>query len=330
MSEVPLTERLVLLGNRWMEYGSKELLPLVDSSHLLGDGNAMRRLLETDGYLLIRGLHDRDEVLGARLRVLEHIQNSGEDQLNRTYTLEEGVLNHDCRAGCVPFMEGANNLTQCEAVKRVIEGRRAVDFFRTLFQEEPRTFDYKWLRAMYSEGFTGAHVDNVYMGRGTNQLLTMWTPFDDVNIEKGTLAICESSHRLPSFSHFQETYGSFDVEEGGLEGSGWFTNDPLEITQQFGGQWRTSDFQAGDALIFTMRTVHMSTVNTTHYARISCDTRWLPASHQPDPRYVGEIKSQVMPKYGVHGQDSRSNKTKKITMDDLKTKWGFPKLELVR
>ena len=27
------------------------------------------------------------------------------------------------------------------------------------------------------EGFTGAHVDNVYMGRGTSELLTMYVFF---------------------------------------------------------------------------------------------------------------------------------------------------------
>ena len=30
-----------------------------------------------------------------------------------------------------------------------------------------RTFDFKWLRGVHREAFTGAHVDNVYMGRGT-------------------------------------------------------------------------------------------------------------------------------------------------------------------
>jgi ectoine hydroxylase-related dioxygenase (phytanoyl-CoA dioxygenase family) len=51
-------------------------------------------------------------------------------------------------------------------------------------------------RAIYREAFTGAHVDNVYMCRGTDQLYTMWTPMGDVTTEMGTLAMCEGSHRL--------------------------------------------------------------------------------------------------------------------------------------
>jgi hypothetical protein len=29
-----------------------------------------------------------------------------------------------------------------------------------------------------------------------------------------------------------------------ITGTGWFTTDPWEITEKFGGQWKTSDFKA--------------------------------------------------------------------------------------
>ena len=38
----------------------------------------------------------------------------------------------------------------------------------------------------------------------------------------------------------------------------------------------TLAFSAGDILIFTMRTIHMSSVNVTNKLRLSCDTRWQP------------------------------------------------------
>ena len=98
----------------------------------------------------------------------------------------------------------------------------------------------------YEGGFTGAHVDSVYMGRGTKDLLTMWTPFCDLPIERGVLAVlCESSNILPEFKHFRETYGCCDIERVGLKGTGWFTEDSEEITNHFGGVWKTRDFNAG-------------------------------------------------------------------------------------
>ena len=36
-------------------------------------------------------------------------------------------------------------------------------------------------------------------------------------------------------------------------GSGWFTTDPFDITDKFGGHWKTTDYKAGDVMIFTMR-----------------------------------------------------------------------------
>ena len=52
---------------------------------------------------------------------------------------------------------------------------------------------------MPREGYTGAHVDNVYMSRGSDKVLTMWTPFCDITPDIGTLAVCESSNRLPRY-----------------------------------------------------------------------------------------------------------------------------------
>jgi len=70
-------------------------------------------------------------------------------------------------------MEGQNDLTHSEKVLRVLEGPRLREFFSGLFDTPARSFDYKWLRAMHKGGFTGAHVDNVYMNRGS-QVCRMW------------------------------------------------------------------------------------------------------------------------------------------------------------
>jgi len=52
---------------------------------------------------------------------------------------------------------------------------------------------------MHKQGFTGAHVDSVYMSRGTENVLTMWTPFSDITPLVGTLAVCEGSNRLERY-----------------------------------------------------------------------------------------------------------------------------------
>lgn len=312
--------RKVKLGTREVMFPSSYIQPLQDCNHLLDDPEALWRELDEKGYLYVKGLHNRQEVLDARLAVLQHIMSEGEGKLDLKKNWEAGVLDLRCGGGCLPYMEGKNDITHSEAVARVIEGPRPFAFFSKLFGETAKTFDYKWLRAVHRQAFTGAHVDNVYMARGTDRLLTMWTPFGDCDPTIGCLAVCEGSNRLPEFQKLHDTYSLVDVEAVNLNGSGWFTTDPFEITERFGGQWKTTIYQAGDVLIFGMKTVHMSTANLTDLVRISCDTRWQPASQPADPRYVGDLKKPLA-KFGLHAGDGKQPST--VTMEELKARWGF-------
>ncbi|XP_052242783.1 uncharacterized protein LOC127852830 isoform X2 [Dreissena polymorpha] len=308
------------LGTQEVTFPSDYLQPLQDSNHLIGDRDAIWREIKEKGYLLIRGMHDRQEVLDARLYVLDRIRKSGDRKFDSSRPWQEGVLDARCGDGCVPNWQGKNDVTHSEPIIKVLEGPRPFKFFEDLFGEKPRTFDYKWLRAVHRQAFTGAHVDNVYMARGTKNLLTMWTPFGDVDPEIGCLAVCEGSNRLPGFEKFHQTYSEIDVEAINLNGSGWFTTDPFEITQ-FGGQWKTAEFKAGDALIFGMNTVHMSTANLTDLVRISCDTRWQPANEPADPRYVGDFQKPAQ-QFGLYA-DAEKMKPSAVTMEELKARWGF-------
>lgn len=158
------------------------------------------------------------------------------------------------------------------------------------------TFDYKWLRGVPRRRFTGAHMDYVYMSRGSSRLLTTWVPMGDTSLEMGGLAMCKGSHRSAGLSRLRETYGSMDQEKEGMQGTGWFTEDPAEVeavaTASSGDdpcqcQWVAGDYRAGDVIMFGMRTLHMSTANLTDKVRISCDVRWQPKGDEVDPRYVG-------------------------------------------
>lgn len=157
--------------------------------------------------------------------------------LDPSHPLADGVLLERCGIGCVPFMEGQNELTHSPEMLEVFEGAGIQRVFRGLLDsEEVRSFDFKWLRAMPKESFTGAHFDRVYMGRGTiDRLLTCWIPFGDNPVEMGTVAVCEGSHKLESFAPLRCTYGLLDHERDGLDGSGWFTQDPWEVCRLFGG-----------------------------------------------------------------------------------------------
>lgn len=271
----------VRFGNRTFEYPSDQLGELRDSTDLRHDPVALRARFDTDGYLLIRGLIDPDKVIRARQTILEYMaEREGLEPGSRPL---DGVMG---QYGKGVGLMGRKPITHQGNVKAVFEAPELFDFYSRFFDEPVTTFDYKWLRAVGHEEFTGAHYDVVYMGRGTDRLRTCWIPLGEIDIQQGVLAICEGSHNSPRFEKLRQTYGRMDVDRDRV--GGWFSNDPLEIVEKFGGQWKTSSFRPGDILTFGMYTLHASTTNTTDRWRLSCDVRFQPAADPIDERWVGD------------------------------------------
>lgn len=247
-----------------MDYPA-ELGELRDANGLLGDMEALRARMREDGYLLLRGFHPRRKVMEARERILSEMKKRG------------------VGAGQHRVMK---DIAAASEVMAVLESPRLFDFFEGYFGEPSLTFSEKWLRAVENGKYTGLHYDRVYMGRGSSNLHTVWTPFGDTPMELGTLAICVGSH-TEKFRKLIETYGQSDVDRDRIAGGGWFSHDPREVSEKFGGEWKTTNFQAGDIMIITMLTMHCSTQNVTDRIRLSCDIRFQPASEPADERWYG-------------------------------------------
>ena len=86
------------------------------------------------------------------------------------------------------------------------------------------------------------------------------------------------------------------------------------MLDKFGGQFATTEFQAGDALIFGMFTMHGSVENTSKQFRISTDTRYQPANEPVDERWIGD---NPIAHYGWHADPEKA-----ISMADAKAQWG--------
>jgi len=296
------------MGPRDLTWGT-ELAELRDANSLLGDVAGMKARMAEDGYLLIRNLHPRERVLKARRTIFDFCNAEGNIITPGTDVMD-GVINP---AGKMPGTMGRKGITHHPDVRAVLEGEPIFNFFTRYFDAPAMTYDFKWLRGVTTGDATGAHIDIVYMGRGTTRnLYTCWVPLGDVPIEQGTLALCVGSHNLPGFQKLRDTYGKMDVDRDRV--NGWFSVDPLEITQKFGGQWATTKFNAGDVLIFGMYTMHASTTNTTDRWRLSCDTRFQPANDPVDERWVGENPI-------AHYAWSKEPE-KMVEMETAREKWG--------
>ena len=268
------------------------------SGDLVDDVPALRARIEEDGYLFLPGLLDRDEVLAAREEVLKRLAQAG--FIDRRYPVSEAIPIPDCPEGIVPHLARQN-----PPLERVIFQGAMMDFYQRFLGGPVRHFDYVWLRAK-RPGITDAtppHYDVVFMGRGTKQLHTSWTPMEDVPMEKGGLMILEGSHRL---SEVRNTYGTLDVDtyctnrqearaietgekqwEDRVNG-GKFADDAVALREKLGGRWLTADFHAGDVLLFGMYLMHASSDNSSRGFRLSTDTRYQLASEPIDARWIGD------------------------------------------
>lgn len=289
------------------EFPSVELRELQESNQLLEDPTALRERMAEDGYLFIRGLIDREKVLSARRTILEHMDE--QRTLSPNQPILEGIMP---RGGKQAHVIGKRGISHHADIRSVLEGEELFSFWTRYYGEPVRTFDYKWLRAVANEEFTGCHYDVVYMGRGSRRLHTCWLPFGDLPVTNGTLSVCVGSHNLPGFAKLRETYGNMDVDRDLVDG--WFSGNPREITEKFGGYWATTNFRAGDVLMFGLYTMHASTTNVTDRWRISCDVRYQPEVDSVDERWIGETP---LAHYAWNNPASQL-----ISMKDARAAWG--------
>ena len=269
------------MGVRELELGS-DIGELRDSNALLDDMAALHRRFDEDGYILIRQLHNPKNVEAARTVLLQNLSDNR--QIDMAQPIDNGAIDKENGRGA--FMGGAKAVTHSPEFLSVVESPEVMAFFAEWLGGPSMTFDYKWLRAVGHGDFTGAHYDVVYMGRGTLKLYTLWTPLGDVAYEDGPLAILVGSHRGPEFEKVRETYGKMDVDRDNV--GGWFSSDPCEMVEKFGGKWHSAEFRKGDAIFFGMYTMHGSLNNATNRYRLSCDTRYQRADEPADERWIGE------------------------------------------
>ena len=295
----------VFLGDHELTFPGPHLGVLRDCNAVLDSAEGLQEQIAADGYLLVRGLIDKEKIVAGRRAILEYANGNGKDEVFKSNT---DIMEAIAGGGSPGRTMGTPAVTHHPDVQAVLEGDELFKFFRTFFDGDTRTFDYKWLRFIRPDAWSGPHFDFVYMGRGSEQLHTCWVPFGDVPATMGTLAVLVGSHNLPSFAPIRDTYGKTDVDRDGTPGH--FGRVPMEISEKYGGEWQTADFEMGDVIIFTMHTMHTSTKNLSNRWRISCDIRFQPAEHPIDERWVG--KNPIS-----------HTGSQKISFEEAKKAWGL-------
>lgn len=275
----------------------------------------LRRRMERDGYLLLRGFADRQAVLAVRRAIVERIAAEG--------WLAAGSDPPAARID--PRRTGAPSVdSRLPAIVRFYDEQPFLPFFDRYFAAPAMRYPKILTRIKATGGRTGIHFDNVYIGRGSARVLSCWLPWGDVEVAQGPLAICAGSHRRAEFERLRRTYGRHDPDRDFVRGAdnapGHFSFDLREVTERFGGRWLTANFRAGDALIFGRFTLHCALENTTNRYRISSDSRFQPAADTVDPRFMSGPEPERLLR---HRYQVRDGAVAAATMAEARARWGL-------
>lgn len=139
---------ILTMNKHPMELNGKYLGMLREANDLLGNFESLHARLEEDGYLLIRALHNRNNVERARQILLEKLDENG--QLDKSYPLSQGVPASGKRG---KFLGGNKVVTHDPAFLEVVESPEIMGFCETYFDAPVMTYDFKWLRVIPPGGF---------------------------------------------------------------------------------------------------------------------------------------------------------------------------------
>ena len=276
---------------------------------------ALRERMAEDGYVLLPGYLDREEVLTARRALCARMAELG--LLRRAgpgYAVEEAILIPGASLADTG-VKSADLSAECAELQKLLYGYdgRMMRFHRAFLGGDVKHYDHTWLRVVRPGKGTTSHCDIVFMGRGTSKLYTAWTPLGDIDRRLGGLIVLEGSHKKDDLSEYVKTdvdtycenkfEGAWEDPEGKRNrpalATGAITEDHVGLRQKLGGRWLTADYRMGDLLVFGMFLVHASLDNqSADRLRLSSDSRYQLASEPADERWVGERPAGHGPQSG--------------------------------
>ncbi len=279
----PWTANGIELRSGHAEWGELESLP----SRPLSPA-ALRERFAADGYLLSRSLLPTAAATAARRAVLAELQRLG-------FVAPETPIEEARPNGRLADKRVLPALGDLPEVRELLRSPPLVALFEQLLEGAVRMLDHVWVRMVPPGHSTTPHCDIVYMGRGTQRLCTAWVALSDVPRRSGALMVLERSHQL---EQLRERYWQLDVDRDRLWNrvrlrhwklvrEGKYSSNPRGVQREFKRRWLSTDYRAGDVLVFSAFLMHASLDNTSDRIRATLDARWQRADEPADERWIG-------------------------------------------
>ena len=249
--------------------GTNQLAELRVSNDILGDPSELRRRFDEEGYVFIKGVFDRNDMLNLRREMMTTIQQGG--WLAAETDPLEGIaeLSARCTEGDPGYTDVYFEVYKVEDFHRIAHSPGVMEIVEKLIGRAAIPIPQKIARIWFPQftmHTTPIHQDFVHF-QGNFETYTAWSPVGDCPIELGGLALLPGSHKIGRVleHHFSLGAGSLSLD----------TEAEASVHEEINVPWHTTNYEAGDTLFFSALTVHKALENKTEdRLRLSLDNRY--------------------------------------------------------
>jgi ectoine hydroxylase-related dioxygenase (phytanoyl-CoA dioxygenase family) len=258
--------------------------------------DALWEQYQAQGYLWLKGLLPRADVLAFRRRVFAAFAESGlvapgTDPVDGIYSGQEAVQ------GRPHPNKILSEMVRWAAFEAFCLARPMIEFYESFFEGAVYLHKRKLLRYTVPDDphCTGPHYDLVYLRGGTDRICTSWIPIGDIPVAMGGLVYLENSHERGRAMEDEFRRRSVDLppEERvsaynkHMSSSGWLDKNLDALAEKYGLRWLAADYEAGDVVVHGPYTIHAATMNVDPAGRmrLSADIRYQRVRDEIDARW---------------------------------------------
>ncbi|OJK00434.1 hypothetical protein ASPACDRAFT_1880766 [Aspergillus aculeatus ATCC 16872] len=280
----------------------------------------LRQRYEADGYLFLKQVIPRADVLETRRRYFDYLAPTG--VLKEGSDPVEGIFNPSKSADDYPGIGAASVAgngrpggdSAAEFVDRAIEAHYK-DWYVDQLCNHPALYAYvakftgwgantlTFKRTLLRNNTPGTkpigvHYDQIFIRHGEPTSVTAWVPIGDVKINGGGLIYLEDSDSVgkkieDDFTVKAKQAGLSDEEarsafNSNMTANALLSEAPAEFAKEHGRRWLVAAYEAGDVVLHKPHMIHASTVNNDpdNVIRLATDIRFCDSSKPYDKRWM--------------------------------------------
>ncbi|KAI2615315.1 hypothetical protein GGR54DRAFT_295933 [Hypoxylon sp. NC1633] len=277
----------------------------------------LRQRYERDGYLFLKGLLPRADVLKAREAYFTLLEPSGVLALGTlpvdgVFDDEKDKLDFPGRgAGSTD----ANGRPRGGLFVDLALQAHAEPWYKDEFCKHPALYSFiaKFMGwGDHTLGLTrsllrnntphnkaiGVHYDQIFLRHGEDTSMTAWVPMGDITLDGGGLIYLEKGNTLgkemeKDFYHRASQTGLSEEEakdafNKNMINGGLLAEGPKGFAEEYDRRWLVTEYEAGDVVFHTPYTIHASTINKDrkNVIRLGTDLRFVNSSRPYDTRWT--------------------------------------------